>query len=152
MDIRTGELRSKDVIALLKEHHQDMLCHSPPESVHALDLAALDAADVTFWSLWIDDNLAGIGALKELNKQHGEIKSMRTSTNYLRKGVAGKMLAHIVQQAQLRSYKKLSLETGSMDAFIPARKLYLQFGFQSCSPFGQYKEDPNSMFMTKNIG
>ena len=73
MDIRTGELRSKDVIALLKEHHQDMLCHSPPESVHALDLAALDAADVTFWSLWIDDNLAGIGALKELNKQHGEI-------------------------------------------------------------------------------
>ena len=79
-------------------------------------------------------------------------KSMRTSTNYLRKGVAGKMLAHIVQQAQLRSYKKLSLETGSMDAFIPARKLYLQFGFQQCSPFGQYKEDPNSMFMTKNIG
>jgi putative acetyltransferase len=149
MDIRVGELRRKEVIALLQEHHEDMLIHSPPESVHALDLSELEAPDVTFWSFWVNHDLAGIGALKELDKEHGEIKSMRTSSNYLRKGIARKLLDHIIKQSNIRSYKKLSLETGTMNAFLPAQQLYQQFGFQESKPFGNYKEDPYSMFMTK---
>ncbi|NRD73951.1 GNAT family N-acetyltransferase [Shewanella sp. VB17] len=151
MDIRIGELRNEKVVTLLKIHHEDMLSHSPPESVHALDLSALESPNVTFWSFWVNEELAGIGALKELDKEHGEIKSMRTSTNQLRKGIARKLLEHIIRQANIRSYKKLSLETGTMNAFLPAQKLYLQFGFQECEPFGGYKEDPYSMFMTKDI-
>ena len=146
MDIKLGELRHEAVISLLQEHHEDMLALSPPESVHALDLRALEHPDVTFWSLWVNQDLAGIGAIKELDKDHCEIKSMRTSTKFLRKGIA-----HIVEQATLRSYKRLSLETGTMDAFIPAQKLYQQFGFQPCAPFGNYQEDPYSMFMSKAI-
>ena len=151
MNIRIGELRNEDVIILLNEHHEDMLSHSPPESSHALDLSALESPDVTFWSLWVNQELAGIGALKELDKEHGEIKSMRTSAKQLRKGIARKLLEHIINQANIRSYKKLSLETGTMDAFLPAQKLYQKFGFQECEPFGSYKEDPYSMFMTKTI-
>lgn len=151
MDIRIGELNSEEVITLLKEHHTDMLSHSPPESVHALDLSALNSSDVTFWSFWVNQELAGMGALKELEKAHGEIKSMRTSTNYLRKGIASQILEHIINQANRRSYKRLSLETGTMDGFIPAQKLYQQFGFQECEPFGKYIKDPYSMFMTKSI-
>ncbi len=151
MDIRIGELRNKDVITLLQKHHEDMLSHSPIESVHALDLKALEAPEITFWSLWLDNTLAGVVALKEIDIEHGEIKSMRTSTEHLRKGVAGKLLSHIINQANIRSYKKLSLETGTMDAFLPAQKLYQQFGFKECEPFGNYKEDPYSIFMTKSI-
>jgi putative acetyltransferase len=151
MDIKVGELRHKAVISLLQEHHKDMLAHSPLESVHTLDLSALEHPDVTFWSLWINQDLAGIGAIKELDKDHCEIKSMRTSAKFLRKGIARKVLGHIVEQAIIRSYKRLSLETGTMDAFIPAQKLYQQFGFQACEPFGNYQEDPYSMFMSKTI-
>jgi len=151
MDIRVGELRNKAVISLLEEHHNDMLSLSPPESVHALDLTNLEKPDVTFWSLWINEELAGVGALKELDKNHGEIKSMRTSTNFLRKGVARILLEHILEQASIRSYKKLSLETGTMEAFLPAQKLYQQFGFQQCPPFGSYQLDPYSLFMSKNM-
>lgn len=149
MDIRMGGLRNKAVIALLQAHHENMLMHSPPESVHALDLSGLETADITFWSLWIDQDLAGVGALKEIDKEHGEIKSMRTSANFLRKGVARSLLEHIINQSRIRSYKKLSLETGTNDAFLPAHQLYQQFGFQECKPFGSYKEDPYSIFMTK---
>lgn len=151
MVIRIGELRHKEIISLLQEHHEDMLLHSPPESVHALDISALEAPNITFWSLWLDNTLAGVGALKEIDTTHGEIKSMRTSTNYLRKGIAGKLLDHIINQANIRSYKKLSLETGTMDAFLPAQKLYQRFGFEVCEPFDDYKEDPYSMFMTKTL-
>ncbi len=151
MDIRVGELRNKAVISLLEEHHNDMLSLSPPESVHALDLTNLEKPDVTFWSLWINEELAGVGALKELDKNHGEIKSMRTSTNFLRKGVARILLEHILEQASIRSYKKLSLETGTMDAFLPAQKLYQQFGFHQCPPFGSYQLDPYSLFMSRNM-
>ncbi len=149
MDIRVGDLKNKNIISLLEEHHKDMLRHSPIESIHALDLTALQAPKITFWSLWIDNELAGIGALKEINAEHGEIKSMRTSTNFLRKGIAKKLLIHIIEQANLRSYKRLSLETGTKDVFLPAQQLYRQFGFSECAPFDNYKEDPYSMFMTK---
>jgi len=151
MDIQVGKLRSKEVVFLLQEHHEDMLQHSPVESVHALDLSALEEPSITFWSLWINQELAGIGALKELDKDHGEIKSMRTSSKHLRKGVADKLLAHIIQQSKIRSYKTLSLETGTANAFLPAQKLYNKFGFQECKPFSNYIEDPFSLFMNKSI-
>ena len=149
MDIRIGELSNPHVIKLLQVHHNDMLKHSPVESVHALDVSKLTQPDIIFYSLWIDNNLAGVGALKALDATHGEIKSMRTSSNYLRQGIAAKLLTHLIEQATLRGYKKLSLETGTAEAFLPAQKLYTQFGFKECEPFGCYELDPYSLFMGK---
>jgi putative acetyltransferase len=151
MDIKLGDLHNEKVISLLYEHHKDMLSHSPVESVHALDLKALEQSDITFWSLWNNQDLAGVGALKELDNEHGEIKSMRTSSKYIRKGVAQKLLSHIIEEAKVRSYQKLSLETGTMEVFLPAQQLYQKFGFKICNPFGEYQEDPYSMYMTKEI-
>ena len=128
-----------------------MALHSPPESVHALDLATLRQPDITFWSAWQDGELVGCGALKELDPFHGEIKSMRTASLHLRKGVAARLLAHILEEAQRRSYRRLSLETGSMEAFAPARSLYARVGFRQCGPFGTYVEDPYSVFMTREL-
>jgi putative acetyltransferase len=128
MDIKVGELRHEAVISLLQEHHEDMLSHSPPESVHALDLSALEHPDVTFWSLWVNQDLAGIGAIKELDKDHCEIKSMRTSARFLRKGIARKILGHIVEQATIRSYKRLSLETGTIkhvSLLVTTKKIHI---------------------------
>ena len=151
MEIRTGELSNPHVIKLLQTHHNDMLKHSPVESVHALDVSKLTHPNLTFYSLWIDNNLAGVGALKALNTTHGEIKSMRTSSNYLRQGMAAKLLTHIIKQAALRGYKTISLETGTAEAFLPAQKLYVQFGFKECEPFGDYELDPYSLFMIKEL-
>jgi putative acetyltransferase len=151
VEIRIGSLTHPAVIALLGEHHQDMLIHSPPESVHALDLSALAQPGITFWSVWQNNKLAGCGALKELDGTHGEIKSMRTSHNFLRQGVAKLLLEHMIAQADARGYQKLSLETGTMDAFLPAQKLYQQLGFKHCLPFADYQEDPYSTFMSKII-
>lgn len=151
MNIRIDNLEGEEIAALLVEHHQDMLKHSPPESVHALDLRSLKASEVTFWSAWRYDCLVGCGALKQLDTQHAEIKSMRTSAQHLRKGVARKLLQHILEVAKSRGYKRISLETGSMQAFEPARKLYASFGFDYCLPFEGYSEDPYSLFLTKEI-
>ena len=128
-----------------------MALHSPPESVHALDLAALRKPDITFWCAWQDAALLGCGALKELDPFHGEIKSMRTASAHLRKGVATRLLAHILDEARRRSYRRLSLETGSMQAFTPARSLYTRLGFRPCGPFAAYVEDPHSVFMTMEL-
>lgn len=146
--IKIDDLKGPEVIGLLEEHHQDMLLHSPPESIHALDVKSLQANDVTFWSAWIDDKLAGCGALKHLTTSHVEIKSMRTSHHYRRKGVAAHLLQFILDYAKSQDYTQISLETGSMDAFIPARKMYEKFGFIDCSTFSNYRNDPNSLFMT----
>lgn len=151
MNIRIDDLLGTDIAALLEEHITDMKSLSPPESKHALDLNGLRNPEITFWTLWEGHKLAGCGALKELNKEHGEIKSMRTSRVFLRRGVAAKVLSHIIQVAQERGYKRLSLETGSMDYFKPAHRLYESFGFVPCRPFGDYKLDPNSVFMTKEL-
>lgn len=151
MQLRVGELDNPQVMVLLQQHHQDMLFHSPAESVHALDTSGLKAVNVTFWSLWSAEQLAGIGALKQLDEYHGEIKSMRTSLQFLRQGVAHKILAHLIAEARARGYQRLSLETGSMEAFQPAKKLYEQFGFQACAPFADYKSDPYSSFMTLSL-
>lgn len=128
-----------------------MALHSPPESIHALNLEGLKKPEITFWSAWEQDELLGCGALKELDRQHGEIKSMRTASAHLRKGVARQVLAHIIEEAKRRGYTRVSLETGSMEAFEPARRLYAGFGFQYCGPFADYTEDPNSVFMTKEL-
>lgn len=151
MEIKTGYLAHNSVISLLEEHHQDMLIHSPPESVHALDLSALAHPNISFFSVWHNDDLAGCGALKQLDNSHGEIKSMRTSTGFLRQGVAKLLLEHMISEANTRGYNKLSLETGTMHAFLPAQKLYQQLGFEICPPFADYQEDPYSTFMCKNI-
>ncbi|KFN03306.1 GNAT family N-acetyltransferase [Bacillus clarus] len=148
MEIKIDDLTNSDVKNLLMDHLQSMALHSPPESRHALDLEGLRKPEITFWSAWEGSSLVGCCALKELDLQHGEIKSMKTSSLHVRKGVAKRLLQHIMKEAKHRGYKRLSLETGSMDAFKPARKLYISMGFQYCNPFSQYKEDPNSVFMT----
>ncbi|NQY88755.1 MAG: GNAT family N-acetyltransferase [Colwellia sp.] len=151
MKIQLDNLASIEVNQLLQAHHNDMLKHSPPESVHALDLTSLKAADITFWTVWIDDELAGCGALKKLNEKHAEVKSMRTAGKFLRKGVAAKLLTHILATAKNQRFERVSLETGTMNAFSPAQKLYKNFGFQECQPFSNYQNDPYSMFLTKTI-
>ncbi|MED2974538.1 GNAT family N-acetyltransferase [Fictibacillus sp. B-59209] len=151
MEIKADNLTGPEIARLIGEHLQGMELHSPPESRHALNLEGLRKPDITFWSAWEDGELLGCGALKELDRQHGEIKSMRTSAVHLRKGVAKRMLQHIMEEAKRRGYRRLSLETGSMKAFEPARSLYASFGFQYCEPFADYIEDPNSAFMTKEL-
>lgn len=149
MDLRLDDLRHPAVIALLQEHLDWMHRISPPESVHALDLDALRQPDITFWTLWDGEALAGCGALRELAQGQGEVKSMRTAQTHLRRGVAARMLGHILAEARRRGYARLSLETGSMVYFAPARALYSRAGFVPCGPFGDYVEDPNSVFMTR---
>ncbi len=151
MHIIVDDLQGQAVIQLLEEHMQDMHSSSPPESVHALDLNGLRAADVTFWSAWNDTDLAGCGALKELTPTRGEIKSMRTAALHRRKGVAADLLTTIIDTAKSRSYTQLYLETGSMIEFEAARLLYTRFGFVECAPFDNYEEDPNSIFMVLQL-
>jgi len=151
MKIARDDLRGPEVAALLQQHLDEMALHSPPESIHALDLAALREPEIKFWCLWDDKNLAGCGALRTLDHQHGEIKSMRTANEYLRRGVAAKLLNHIIDSARETGLSRLSLETGSMQAFEPARLMYSKFGFELCEPFGDYALDENSLFMTRTI-
>lgn len=151
VNIRVDDLRGPGIRRLLEEHLQSMTLHSPPGSIHALDLHALRGPDVTFWSAWDDTELLGCGALRELAPSHGEVKSMRTASQHLRKGVARTMLAHIVGEGRRRGYRRISLETGSAAAFEPARRLYASAGFAFCGPFGAYVEDPCSVFMTRTL-
>lgn len=146
--VEAGMLDHPDVIALLHEHLAHMQATSPPESVHALDLTKLSAPGVSFWSIWQDATLLGCGALQQLDQRHGEIKSMRTAAAHLGRGVASDMLNYLLDEARRRGYQRVSLETGSGDAFEPAHALYLKFGFVYCGPFAQYHEDPFSRFMT----
>jgi len=148
MKIELDDLSRPEIQALLREHLQNMHAISPRESVHALDLAALRAPLITFWSAWEDDVLLGCGALKALDGKHGEIKSMRTPGAVRRRGAGKAILTHIIDVARSRGYQRLSLETGSMPAFQPAHRLYESFGFTQCGPFGGYVADPNSVFMT----
>ncbi len=151
MDIRLDNLNGPEIAELLMEHLRCMARVSPPESIHALNLDGLRQPEITFWTVWQGQALAGCGALKQLDAAHGEIKSMRTAAAHLRKGVAGTLLQHIIAEARRRRYQRLSLETGSMDYFEPARQLYQKYGFQRCDPFADYVEDPNSVFMTMTL-
>jgi putative acetyltransferase len=152
MHIELDDLSRPQIHALLQEHLDNMHALSPPESVHALDLGRLRSPDITFWSAWEADTLLGFGALKELDATHGEIKSMRTPGMLRRRGAGRAILLHILDEARRRGYTRLSLETGSMPAFAPAQRLYESVGFVFCGPFGDYVEDPNSVFMTKLLG
>lgn len=149
MRIMVDNLQGPEIIALLQEHLAEMRSVSPPESVHALDLSGLRKPSITFWTLWLGSELAGCGALKAHGPDHGEIKSMRTAHRHKRKGIAASMVRHILEEAARRGYRRLSLETGSHPHFAPARALYASFGFQRCGPFGDYIDDPNSVFMTR---
>ena len=151
MDIRVDDLRGPEIARLLREHLHNLALHSPPESMHALDLAALRKPEITFWSAWQGVELLGCGALKELDPAHGEIKSMRTAAPHLRKGVAAAILSHILAEAGRRHYRRLSLETGSGEAFAPAQSLYTRFGFRPRDPFADYVLDPYSVFMTLEL-
>lgn len=151
LQIRIDDLRGAEIVQLLDQHIQDMRAVSPPESKHALDLEGLRQADITFWTVWDGGVLAGCGALKQLDAGHGEIKSMRTAMGYRKRGIAAQMLRHILVTAQARNYRRLSLETGSMPYFEPARRLYEKSGFVYCSPFASYRQDPNSVFMTLEL-
>jgi len=151
MEIKIDDLTGSEIYELLQEHLRSMYSHSPPESVHALDIEALRRPEITFWTVWEGDELLGCGALKELDPQHAEIKSMRTSAQHLRKGVAKYLLNYILEEARRRGFRRLSLETGSMKAFEPARSLYANFGFKYCEPFADYIEDPYSVFMTREL-
>jgi putative acetyltransferase len=151
MNIKIDDLSGSEIYELLQEHLRNMALHSPPESVHALDIEALRKPEITFWTVWENGELLGCGALKELDARHAEIKSMRTSALHLRKGVASNLLNHMLEEAKRRGYNRLSLETGSMEAFEPARTLYANFGFTYCEPFADYVEDPYSVFMTREL-
>ena len=149
--IRKDDLRGPEIAVLLQAHLDHAARHSPPESIHALDLDRLRAPEITFWSMWSGGELVGCAALKELAPDHGEIKSMHTAAAHRGKGVAARLLAHILEEAKARSYRRVSLETGTMEGFAPARALYSRFGFRVCPPFAPYREDPNSVCMTLEL-
>jgi putative acetyltransferase len=151
MRIELDDLTRAQVRALLREHLTNMHSLGPPESVHALGIEGLQGPDVTFWTVWDGEILLGCGALKELDRAHGEIKSMRTPAALRRRGAGRAVLTHILAEARERGYERLSLETGSMEEFRPAQKLYESFGFDYCGPFGAYKENPYSVFMTLEL-
>ncbi len=151
MDIRVDDLHGPEIAALLTEHLNDMAANSPPESRHALDLEKLRKPEITFWTVWDDSVLAGCGALKQLDPDHGEVKSMRTARTHMRRGVASLVLNHMIAVARARGYRRLSLETGSMAFFKPAHQLYARTGFKPCGPFADYRADENNLFMTMEL-
>ena len=147
MHIEVDDLSRPQVHALLEEHLANMYELSPAEQVFALDLNKLRADDITFWTVWEEEELVGCGALKELTPTHGEIKSMRTPAAARGRGAGRAVLAHIISVAQQRGYKKLSLETGTHAAFEPAHNLYRSKGFVMSGPFGSYLPNEHSVFM-----
>jgi putative acetyltransferase len=149
MEIRLDDLQGSAIQALLQAHLEAMYEHSPPESVHALDLEALRHPSITFWAAWEADALLGCGALKHHSAEHAELKSMRTGTAHLRKGVARTILRHIESTARTKGIQRISLETGTAAPFVPAQRLYASEGFVECEPFADYVPDPYSLFMTK---
>ena len=147
MDIRPEPPTAPDVLALLAVHHAFGRAHSPPENAHVLDAGGLSAPGVSFYVARVDGALAGFAALNELDPAHGEVKSMRTHPDALRRGVASALLAHLAAEARARGYRRLSLETGTAPAFHPANRLYEAFGFVDGPLFGGYPPSPHNRFM-----
>lgn len=146
-----GGLDHPQVVALLGHHIEQALATSPRESMHALDIDGLRGPDMSFWSIWDDQTLLGVGALKRIDDHHGEIKSMHTALAARGKGVASAMLGHIIAKARALGFQRLSLETGTQEYFRAAQQLYKKHGFIECVPFASYKVDPNSVFMTLDL-
>jgi putative acetyltransferase len=151
LEIREDDLTGKAIADLLQEHLRNMHEVTPPESVHALDLEALRSPQITFWTAWEGDELLGCGALKELDSTSGEVKSMRTAEAHRRKGIASKILEHLIRAAKQRAYDRLYLETGASPEFASAQALYRRYGFEYREPFADYIDDPNSVFMVKRL-
>ncbi|MFC7341166.1 GNAT family N-acetyltransferase [Saccharopolyspora griseoalba] len=151
MRIAVDDLSDPDIVAFLHGHLSEMRSISPPGSSHALELSALRRPGVTFWSAREDGAVVGCGAIKEIDLDHAEIKSMRTAPSHQKRGIASQILLHIIGESKLMGYSRLSLETGSGEFFEPARRLYLKHGFSFCEPFAEYRQDPNSAFMTLEL-
>jgi putative acetyltransferase len=149
--LQSANLDTPEFADLMQIHADLMLSLSPPGSCHFLALDALRADDIAVWEMRDGETLVGCGALKHLSETHGELKAMHTLASYRGAGLGRKMLSHIVEEARGRGYQRLSLETGSMDGFLPSRTLYERFGFGRCAPFGDYVEDPHSVFMTRTL-
>lgn len=151
MKIELDDLSRPQVLMLLEEHLREMYELSPPEKVFAFDANKLRAPEITFWTIWDVETLLGCAALKELSRSVGEIKSMRTPASIRGRGAGRALLAHILDVAKDRKYEELFLETGSHPAFGAAQNLYRSVGFQPCEPFGQYRENANSVFMSMRL-
>ena len=153
MRIIQGDFSDPRVADLLRIHLTSARAETAPGSAHALDVAGLQSLDISFWTIWDDDeSLLGFGALKRLSADHGEVKSMHTVESERGKGIGSAMLRHIITAARALAISRLSLETGSWDYFRPARALYRKHGFVECAPFGDYLPDPNSVFMSLGLG
>ena len=147
-----GNFENSEVNELLIKHFIELKSVSPEGNTHVLDIEGLKDPSIIFWSLWEQDQLVGCGALKFLNKDHGEFKSIRVSDKFRKKGHGIKVINHLIKEAKKLNIKKISLETGSGDFFIPARKLFDRCGFKVSKPFAHYKEDPDACYMSLLIG
>ncbi len=151
VDIRLDDLSGESIKNLLETHLKNAALHSPAEAIFALDIEALKAPEVSFWSVWQNDEILACGALKLLDKAHGEIKSMHTLEPARGKGVGNQLLSHILKQAKLKKLTRVSLETGTAEAYFPAHRLYKRHGFKECTPFADYQESIHSLYMTRNL-
>lgn len=151
VQIQSANLDTPEFAALIETHAELMLSLSPPGSCHFLPMDGLKRPDVTVWEMRDDKTLVGCGALQHLSDTHGEVKSMHTLAAHRGAGLGRRMLEHVIAEARARGYQRLSLETGSMAGFKPSRMLYQRYGFELCPPFGDYVEDPNSVFMSRAL-
>src|ERR1700731_1924720 len=151
MRIIHGDFSDVRVVDLLHIHLTIARAETAPGSAHALDLTGLQSPDISFWTIWEDETLLGVGALKRLSADHGEVKSMYTAQSLRRRGAGSAMLRHIIATARASGMSRLSLETGSWDYFLPAQALYRSHGFVECPPFAGYVLDPNSVFMSLDL-
>jgi putative acetyltransferase len=151
VNIVVDDLSGPEIADFLAEHIREMRSLTPLESKHALDLDGLRRPGITFWSVWDGESLVGCGAIKRLDPVHAELKSMRTAPERKRSRVASVLMEHIVSEARRMGFNRLSLETGSEEPFLPARRLYEKFGFEYCEPFADYRPDPLSVLMTRTV-
>ena len=147
-----GNFDNTEVYELLSKHFIELRSISPKGSTHVLDIAGLKDPSIKFWSLWEESDLMGCGALKFLNKEHGEFKSIRVNDRFRNSGNSSKVINHLINEAKKLNIKRLSLETGAGVFFLAARKLFIKSGFEPCEPFSHYKNDINSVYMTMLIG
>ena len=146
-----GNFDNSEVNDLLKKHFAELKSVSPTGSTHVLDIDGLKDPSIKFWSLWENNKLIGCGALKFLEKNHGEFKSIRVANEFRKKGIGERIIEHLIEEAKKLEISKLSIETGAGEFFLPARKLFSKFGFKLCPPFAHYKEDPHSCYYTLNL-
>ena len=150
-EIIEGNFDHPEVNQLLKKHFIELRAASPEESTHVLDIAGLKVPTIKFWSLWENNSLLGCGALKFLDKEHGEFKSIRIHDNFRGQNFGIKLIQHLIIEARKHNLKRISIETGAGKFFEPARKLFKRCHFEPCKPFAHYKIDPNSLYYTKQI-